>query len=133
MANRFPGYNFEPLPEAAALPDTTPQRVRDVEACFRALQPAGDLLAVQVNGHIKGQRYTYKNYGEGRANIHFQGIQRARDGVHAFVTGGDCVEPAGHLFVLKMGSRVGTCGWGSNLLNGRGNPPLDVVARVLAV
>ncbi|HEX9107817.1 MAG TPA: hypothetical protein VF832_11325, partial [Longimicrobiales bacterium] len=134
MPNSYPGYSFQPpLTTASALPDTTPRSLTDVEAAFRRLQTSGDLLAVQVNGLIKGQRYTFKNYGDGRANIHFQGIQRHRDGVHAFVTGGDCIDPAAHVFVLRMGSRAGTCGWASNLLNGRGNPPADVVARVLAL
>src|SRR5512141_656538 len=131
MPNLYPGYSFQPLTTASALPDTTPRGLLDVEASFRGLQASGDLLAVQVNGTIKGQRYTYKNYGDGRANIHFQGMQRARDGVHAFLTGGDCIEPAGHLFVLKLGSRAGGCGWGSNIVCGRGDPPRDVIARVL--
>jgi len=129
----YAGYHFTAVPLAAAMPDTTPACTRNLEACFAALEPVGDFLAAHVNRSVKPDRYTHKNYGQGRAKIHFQGLQRARDGQHAFLSGGDSREKASHLFTLRLGSRAGGAGWCSNLLGAARTPAEDGVVSVLAL
>ncbi len=136
MAEHHPGYPFTPIAPAPrdGARNLDPRTLPDVVAAFDRLRPRGDYLAAAAaDGVFPRHRYTSTAQGENRGFIHFQGIQRLRNGRYAIVTGGDVLQPAAHLFVIEMGTRYVRGPWGSNLLRSSDPDPADAVVNVVAL
>lgn len=118
---RYPGIQPKPRIASRPLVDDNPAVV-DVIDQFARVRVRGDYLAVRDGGVFPRHRYTFKNHGDNRSRVHFQGIQRLRDGKHVVISGGDIEAPASQLFVIRMDSRRSGGAWGSNIL-AKGDAP----------
>lgn len=132
-------YDAQAWPEVAPGTPVMDQNdfVRDIREAFDGLRVRGDFITVWDGGAIPVPRYTGENYGQGRAVIHFQGVQRLRTGQHLLVSGGDKLQPTSHVFVLHLGSAVaaaaGAGPLGSNVLWSRDPDRLDVLAQIIGI
>ena len=109
--------------------------VRDVSEAFERLRTRGDFITVWDGGAIPVPRYTGENYGQGRAVIHFQGVQRLRTGQHFLVSGGDKLQPTSHVFILHLASAApaGAGPLGSNVMRSRDPDQADVLVQVIGI
>lgn len=131
-----PGYEYADIDFAApgAARNLDNRCVVDVRAAFDRLSTRGDPLAVRADDAVfPKHRYTRIGQGRNRGFIHFQGIQRLRQGRYGIVTGGDRLQPAAHVFVMELGSRYVRGPWGSNLVRSNEPPEEDRVAGVVAI
>jgi hypothetical protein len=111
-----------------------PRVLSNVERAFERIRTRGDYVAAQArDGFFPRHRYTSVAQGENRGFIHFQGIQRLKNGRFAVVSGGDALETASHLFVVEMASRYARGPWGSNVVRSTAPADGDCVVHVLAV
>lgn len=135
MANPDPTYLVRKFPEVAAgdVVFADPIPVADVVAAFDRLRERGDYLAAWDGGKIPAHRYTGDNYGDGRAKIHLQGVQRLRDGKHFVVSGGDVLQSVSHLFVMRVGSEEGDRPFGSNVRDERDPPTGDKIVNMIGL
>ncbi|NIR45386.1 MAG: hypothetical protein GWN99_13290 [Gemmatimonadetes bacterium] len=125
---KYPGDPAKPRAASRPFVDDNPH-VEDVVDQFARVRPRGDYLAARDGGVFPRHRYTYKNHGDNRARVHFQGIGRLRDGKHVVLSGGDIVAPASQLFVIRMDSRR-TGAWGSNILFDDDAPESDGLVAI---
>ncbi len=99
---------------------TDNRKISDAAAEFQRISIHADHLAANDGVLFSDKRrfrYTHVNRkGINKAKNHFQGIQRLRKGKYLVISGGDGTEPASHVFVIKMETRISTGPWGSNLL-----------------
>jgi hypothetical protein len=109
--------------------------VRDVREAFDHLRTRGDFVTVWDGHAIPNPRYTGENYGQARAVIHFQGVQRLRTGQHLLVSGGDKLQPTSHVFVLHLASAAsaGTGPLGSNVMWTRDPEAGDVLVQIIGI
>jgi hypothetical protein len=131
--------NYDPQPWPPIVPGTPVMDendfLLDVRDAFARLRVRGDYITAWDGGHIPTHRYTGENYGEARATIHFQGVQRLRTGRHLVVSGGDRLQPCSHLFVLELGSAAtaGTGPIGSNVMWSRDPAVHDTVVQIIGI
>lgn len=131
-----PGYSWADTPcvDRHAHRNLDQRLLADVPGAFARLRTRGDPLGVHAPGEVfPSHRYTSVGQGRNRGFIHFQGIQRLRNGRFGIVTGGDSLQPAAHVFVMELGSRYVRGPWGSNLVRSNEPPAEDRIVSVLAV
>lgn len=136
MAEHHVNYAFGTLLAAArdATRNLELRPLPDALAAFDRLRTSADHLGAHApDGFFPRFRYTSTAQDRGRGFIHFQGVQRLRDGRHALVSGGDSLQPAAHLFVIEMGSRYVRGPWGSNLVRSSMPPHEDTVVEIAAI
>lgn len=136
MAELLAGYAFQTLlpalPDAPRSLDARP--LASVPAAFERLRTAADDIVVHAaDGPFPPHRYTSTAQDQGRGFIHFQGIQRLRDGRYGMVTGGDSLQPAAHAFLFRLESRYVRGPWGSNVVKSNRPPAEDAVVSAVAV
>lgn len=110
----YPGVLVPPR-SSGPMPVVTNPSVDDVEGSFAGLRRRADFMACHDGGEFKRHRYTRRNFSGGRSRIHFQGVQRSRTGKYLFLSGGDVLEPAAQLFVVRMNTRPADGPWGTNI------------------
>ncbi len=132
--NLYRYYQPEKILSAAdpQLNDSNPS-VGDVELAFANVATKGEYLGAWDGGLIPWPRYTANiDNSFGRGN-HFQGIQRLQTQNYLVISGGDPHEACSHLFIVRMGSRIGAGGWRSNLI-ATGRPfDADEVVGVIGI
>jgi hypothetical protein len=132
-------YGAQNWPLVAAGTEVMDQNdfVRDVREAFDRLRVRGDFITAWDSRAIPNPRYTGENFGDARALIHFQGVQRLRTGGHFLVSGGDQLEPCSHVFVLQLGSiaaaAAGAGPLGSNVMFSRDPALEDRLVQIIGI
>lgn len=129
----YPGDPPAPAPNGHEPAKQSKPRVKDVLTAFGRLRAVGDYMAVKDAGIFPTHRYTQKNQRSNRAKVHFQSIQRHRDGRHALLVGGDAIDNTSQLFTIRMGTRRTKGPWGSNIIKDGKAPEKDAVVHITAL
>ncbi len=111
----YPGPMIPDRPADAPMPVDANPTIQDPAMAFARIRKRADYLAARDGGSFKKHRYTRKNFGNGRSQIHFQGIQRSRTGKYFFLSGAELKEHTSQLFVVRMNTRPADGPWGSNI------------------
>jgi hypothetical protein len=106
---------------AATALDADPIRIHDIPGHLRALNPAGEYMAVRA-GDDAMDRLLYTTLPENTDGFHnhFQGIQRLYDGRHIVISGSNWHDPprGSEIYVAEVGSAPASGPWLSNVAHG---------------